>query len=372
MQVRLLAIGTRGDVQPYVALGRGLQRAGFKVSLATTADFRRLVESYGLESLTMELDLHRAVSGPRGGRRAAKWAVFRMLLSETVRLSRGADCLIYSPTTTLTVPHVAEKLGIPAFPALLQPYVNPTRSFPAVIMPALPLGGRLGERYNLLTYRAFEGLTWTFVGRQIQRWQQETLGLPPSPVNSFALIREWRTPTFYGISPSVLPRPPEWGDHVHLTGYWFTPAEGAGPSEELRAFLAAGEPPVFVGFGSIAGGRPEKTAAIVLEAVRRASVRAVLATGWGGLSVSYPPDDVLLVGDAPYYCSSLGCPRSSTTAGQARRPRGCVQADRRSSCPAAATSPSGDVAWSGLGSGLRPCLDGGSPSRALPRRSGPP
>lgn len=103
-----------------------------------------------------------------------------------------------------------------------------------------------------------------------------------------------------GISPSVLPRPSEWGDHVHLTGYWFLPAEGAKPSEELRAFVAAGDPPVFVGFGSIAGRDPEETAGIVLEAVRRAGVRAVLASGWGGLSVPDPPEDVLLVGDEPF------------------------------------------------------------------------
>jgi sterol 3beta-glucosyltransferase len=299
MHVRLLAIGTRGDVQPYIALGLGLKRAGFGVSIAATADFRPFVESYGIECLTTDLDLRRAVADPQEGARAAKWAVFRTLLSETERLCRDADCVICSPTTTLTAPHVAEKLGIPALPALLQPYLDPTGRFPAVMLPSLPVGGRIGERYNLLTYRAFEGLTRAFVGRQINHWREKRLGLPPSPINSFALIRQRSTPTLYGISPSVLPKPREWGEHVHLTGYWFLP-RGQEPSEELARFLDAGKPPVFVGFGSTASKHPRATAMTVLEAVRQAGVRAVLSSGWGGLSASEVPEDVLLVREAPH------------------------------------------------------------------------
>ncbi|HZB08985.1 MAG TPA: glycosyltransferase [Rubrobacter sp.] len=299
MHVRLLAIGTRRDVQPYIALGLGLKRAGFGVSIAATADFRPFVESYGIECLTTDLDLRRAVADPQEGARAAKWAVFRTLLSETERLCRDADCVICSPTTTLTAPHVAEKLGIPALPALLQPYLDPTGRFPAVMLPSLPVGGRIGERYNLLTYRAFEGLTRAFVGRQINHWREKRLGLPPSPINSFALIRQRSTPTLYGISPSVLPKPREWGEHVHLTGYWFLP-RGQEPSEELARFLDAGKPPVFVGFGSTASKHPRATAMTVLEAVRQAGVRAVLSSGWGGLSASEVPEDVLLVREAPH------------------------------------------------------------------------
>lgn len=134
-----------------MALGLGLKRAGFGVSIAATADFRPFIESYGLECVTTDLDLRRAVADPQGGPRGAKWAVFQTLLAETERLRRGADCVICSPTTTLTVPQVAEKLGIPAFPALLQPYLDPTGRFPAVMMPFLPVGGRIGELYNLLT-----------------------------------------------------------------------------------------------------------------------------------------------------------------------------------------------------------------------------
>lgn len=300
MRVRLLAIGTRGDVQPYVALGLGLKRAGFEVSLAATEDFRPFVESYGIECVTTGLDLRRAVTDPEGGRRVAKWAVFRMLLSETERLFQGAECVVYSPTATLTAPHVAEKFGVPAFPALLQPYLNPTTSFPAVMMPALPLRGKLDEWYNLFTYRTFERLTWTFVGRQINRWRKDRLGLPASPTNSFALIRERRTPILYGISPSVLPKPEEWSEHVHLTGYWFLEGENHEPPQELNHFLNAGEPPVFVGFGSMASKDPRATAKAILEAVREAGVRAVLASGWGGISASEIPDEVLLVREAPY------------------------------------------------------------------------
>ncbi len=300
MHIRLLAIGTQGDVQPYVALGLGLQRAGFEVSLGTTANFKAFVERWGLSCVTSDMDLQAVVAQARQrcAPRKAKWAVFRMLLDDTLRLSEGADALLYSPTASLSAPHVAEKLKIPAFPALLQPFMNPTRDFPAVMMPALRLGGW----YNRLTYTLFEQFTSTFLKRAINTWRRDVLDLPPSSeAGTFAPLRKQRVPTLYGVSPIVLPKPAEWGEHVHMTGYWFLPPDaGWQPPRDLVAFLEAGPPPVYIGFGSMGSHDPRRTAETILGAIKQAGVRGIIASGWEGISTSDLPDSVRLIDAVPH------------------------------------------------------------------------
>lgn len=303
--IRLVAMGTRGDVQPYIALALGLQQAGHDVVVGTTADFREFVEGYGLRCITTKSDMQAvAKQGARGrvtvnGRqyRNAKMAFFGMLLDATLELSEGADVLVYSSALTLTAPHVADKLGIPAFPALLQPYMTPTADFPAVGMPGLPLGGW----YNRLTYSMFERFVWLFLKGPINQWRRDVLDMPAyAESGPFASLRS-DLPTLYGFSPSVLSKPEEWEPTIHVTGYWFLPTqESWQPSPELSDFLAAGPPPVYIGFGSMASRNPEETTQLVLRAVREAGVRAILATGWEGLAVSAKDDEVIVLESAPH------------------------------------------------------------------------
>jgi sterol 3beta-glucosyltransferase len=151
MNIRILAMGTRGDVQPYVALGLGLQRVGFDVTLGTTADFRSLAEDSGLSCIITQQDL-RSMRARCRNARAARWEFFRMILQVALELAAGADALIYSPAFILSIPHVVEQLAVPARPTALQPFLTPTPTFPIVGMPALPLGCG----YNRLTYALSE------------------------------------------------------------------------------------------------------------------------------------------------------------------------------------------------------------------------
>jgi sterol 3beta-glucosyltransferase len=305
-EIRLVAMGTRGDVQPYVALALGLRQAGHNVMVGTTADFKEFVEGYGLKCITTDSDMKSvAQQGARGrvtingkSYRNAKWAFFQMLLDATLELSEGADFLIYSSAMILTAPHVAEKLKIPAFPALLQPYMTPTGDFPPVGMPGLPLGAG----YNRFAYRLFEQFVWLFLKGSINTWRREALGLPayaePSP---FAALQRGTIPTLYGFSPSVLPKPTEWGEHIHVTGYWWLPPEtGWHPSHELLQFLDAGSPPVYIGFGSMASQNPQKTTDLIRSAVKKAGVRAVVATGWDGMRDRTTDADLFVLESVPH------------------------------------------------------------------------
>ncbi|HSL45414.1 MAG TPA: glycosyltransferase, partial [Anaerolineales bacterium] len=109
------------------------------------------------------------------------------------------------------------------------------------------------------------------------------------------------TPLLGAYSPMVIPHPSDWSDQVHITGYWFQKDLSEWyPSDELHSFLEKGEPPVYVGFGSMGGRNPEGFAAIVLEALVKSGQRGLLLTGWGGMNVMRVPDNVFVLNSAPH------------------------------------------------------------------------
>src|SRR5579859_6693512 len=214
--IRLLALGSQGDVVPYVALGLGLQQAGFDVSIGTTPDFRPLVEAYGLPCVTTNWELRTIASfeAEEGGhsetsaekrlsrQQREQREFLRLLWQTTLELAEGADLLLYSFATLFATPHVAEKLGIPAIVAAFQPAMTPTRAFPLNRAPALRLGGW----YNRFTYTFFEHFTWLFLREALNNWRRETLQLAPLGFHAlFAPLRRGNQPMLFGFSPVVLP-----------------------------------------------------------------------------------------------------------------------------------------------------------------------
>lgn len=297
MNIRLLAFGSRGDVQPFIALGLGLQRAGYQVSIGADARFTTFIEHFGLTAVPAQVDALSILQADQMSLNA-KWEQLRKIWDETARLSEGVDALIYAPAALFAAPHVAEKRGIPAIPALLQPYLNPTGQFPAVGLPMLPLG----SSYNRLSYGMLETFVWMFLRGRINHWRAETLDLPPIDTGPFETIRRQNMPILYAFSPHVLAKPADWGSNVHITGYWFLPtAEGWKPPAGLTAFLKAGPPPVYVGFGSMATRDARHTAQIVMEALDRLGARAVLVSGVDGLAAPHSSEnEVLQMDNVPH------------------------------------------------------------------------
>jgi sterol 3beta-glucosyltransferase len=125
-------------------------------------------------------------------------------------------------------------------------------------------------------------------------------GLRPLQGSDFYRILA-STPLLGAYSPTVIPHPRDWSDQVHVTGYWFQEdARDWKPSVELETFLEEGEPPVYVGFGSMAGRNPERITRIVLEALANSGQRGVLTTGWGGMNVMKVPKNVFVINAAPH------------------------------------------------------------------------
>jgi len=299
MHIRLLALGTRGDAQPYLALALGLKAAGFNVSIGTTSDFEDFIASYDIPVQTSSVNVREFMTqaATKKEKIAARKAIVQQMLDDMPALVGDADALIYSPASAMGAPHVAEKRGIPSILGLLQPYLHPTGEFPVIGLPVLPFG----TGYNRFSYSVFHSLLWQPMKKTVNAWREESLGLPPMTTNPVRQLIENGMFTLYGFSPSVVPKPTNWGENICITGYWFLNQEADyQPPTDLLEFLLAGEPPVYIGFGSMSSKQPEETAKIVLDAIEQAGVRGVIASGWQGLSASDVPDNVLVIDHAPH------------------------------------------------------------------------
>ena len=87
-----------------------------------------------------------------------------------------------------------------------------------------------------------------------------------------------------GFSSHVVPRPADWGEQVHITGWWYPQDSAWQPPDDLLRFLAAGRPPVFVGFGSMLVPDTGRTTATIIEAIQLSGQRAILHAGWAFLA----------------------------------------------------------------------------------------
>jgi sterol 3beta-glucosyltransferase len=314
MKVLVLTLGTRGDVQPFVALAQELQQRGHQAVVAAPERFAELTAGQGVTFEGVDdgplrvLDSGSAAGDVAAGGLLAKVALMRRLPAMFTRvlddcwrvastgLGAGADLIVHNGQI-MAGQHVAEKVGVPAVLALPMPMYVPTGQFP---WPGQQFPAWLPAGLNRLTYAGMKAPAVMF-GRTVDRWRDQ-LGLPRRRGRHDPLRRPdgGAVPVLHAVSPAVLARPADWPATAHVTGYWFaapTPATGSGESG-LDA-LGGDEPLVYVGFGSMTGPDAPATTQLVVQALRMAGVRGVLAGGWGGLQ-EVPPPDVFLAGEVPH------------------------------------------------------------------------
>ena len=311
MRITIFAAGSRGDIQPCLVLGRGLQQAGFDVLLAAPRNFGNFVQGQGLRFHPLRGDVQQIMGGEtgrkfmeRGGTNPAQsiLAMRKMLgpiaiqmMEDALEACRDADML-----TTLAVfaplgKTIAEIRGIPL--VLVEPTpVLPTRNFPA---PGWLVQKNLGGVLNRFSGFAMLEVIWQWYRPFVNQFRKR-FGLRKLNSSDFHHILV-STPLLGAYSPTVIPHPQDWSNNVHITGYWFldTSPEWQ-PSVELKAFLDEGDPPVYIGFGSMSGSNPELFAKVVLDALVKSSRRGVIATGWGGISVMSVPENVFVLDSAPH------------------------------------------------------------------------
>ena len=307
MRIAVIANDTRGGVQPYAALGVGLQRAGHEVTVVAPSHSIAMLTELGLATATLsgdaeaEAEAGANTAANRRGPIASMRYVARELTPrieawtrETLAACEGADLLTGGVGGMITGLSVAERLGVPFVPTHLQPIGAPTGDHPGVLMTAIP--SWLGRPGRLAGHRLTELALWTPFAKPMATARRTVLGL-----SGRARAADGQ-PVLYGFSPRVVDLPPRPGHPRHVTGYWFLPAGPMWtPPPALEAFLARTDSPVVsIGFGSMANQDPAAVTDLVLGAVRDAGVRAVLLSGWGGLATAAGSDDALVVEAVPH------------------------------------------------------------------------
>ncbi|KAF3013071.1 Sterol 3-beta-glucosyltransferase [Neopestalotiopsis sp. 37M] len=314
LKITCLTIGSRGDVQPYIALCKGLLAEGHRAKIATHAEFKDWVEGHGIEFAPVAGDpgelMRLCIQNGTFTFAFLKEAntTFRSWLDELLVSAyegvKGSDVLIESPSTMAGI-HVAEALQIPYFRAFTMPWTR-TRAYPhAFIVP----NNKMGGAYNYMTYVMFDTVFWKAMAGQVNRWRKTTLGLPPTNLEKMA---QNKVPFLYNFSPSVVAPPLDFSDWIRVTGYWFL-NEGTDwtPPDDLRLFIEQarkdGKKLVYVGFGSIVVSDPAKMTQEVIDAVLKADVRCVLSKGWSdrmGSESSVPepklPPEIFQIKSAPH------------------------------------------------------------------------
>ncbi len=312
MHITIVALGSLGDVQPFVALGVGLKAAGYQVRVTAYGLFADFVRRQGLEFAPIAGDPREALESPsgqkwqrsgndpvkfiRGIRNLATFEQLRKSLDDTVEACRGTHAILYSVLGAAGF-HVAEMMNIPKLYLLLQPLTR-SRERPSILAPAMPLGGS----YNWFTYIFSEQLLWQMVRVPINRWRRESLKLKPLPLRGpFDALYRNHVPFIYGFSRYVVPRPSDWPPEHHITGYWFlNDASAWSPPTGLIDFLAREPQPIYIGFGSMSGRIARRLADLTIEAVSLSNQRAVLLGGWASAHARDLPDHIYAIESAPH------------------------------------------------------------------------
>lgn len=322
LSIVILVVGSRGDVQPFLPIGRRLAWR-HRVRLATHAEFRPMVEDAGLEFYPLAGDPRELMQYMvrTGGRIVPtrldqivedvpkKRAVMAEILTSTWRACTRpdpehrdrpfkADAIIANPPSLGHI-HCAEALHVPLHMIFTMPW-SPTSAFPHPLARIPPGEHRAAKNY--LSYGISGLLIWSGLGDLINDFREQTLALPPVPAgDGYALLDDHEVPFTYLWPPSLVPKPDDWGPHIDLANFvFYDQGQNYRPPPELSAFLAAGEAPIYVGFGSCVVEDPEAVTRIIFGALEKAGVRGIVSQGWGRLGSGEVPPHVHLIGDCPH------------------------------------------------------------------------
>ncbi|WP_055697328.1 MULTISPECIES: glycosyltransferase [Streptomyces] len=298
MQVSLVVTGSRGDVQPFIALGRTLTARGHSVILATHGDFEKLVREAGLDFAELPGSprdflahpalaeaLQQGASLFRAARKVPRQTPehIRLLASRIAEVCEGADLVVNSVLSRI----LFQDNGKAPWASLTWWPLPPTKQWPAMMAPQ----SKSGPIYNRVTHKMAGLLDWVSI-----RGYRKDAGMPPLPFGAPYRELGRDVPLLCPVTREMFTEPGDWPALSKFTGYWFWDREWS-PSDALVDFMEAGDPPVTLSFGSIwPVHQPDKTLRKVLGVVRSYGKRLVLVGG-GPEEV---PDDVFRVEDVHY------------------------------------------------------------------------
>jgi sterol 3beta-glucosyltransferase len=308
LKITILTYGSRGDVQPFVALAMGLQKAGHSVCLAAPHRFSEFAEQHGIcfsplpgdpEEISARLNeakknVLRTINSLRG----YVFSIAGQVADAAVEASKDADLIVHSFLFTTGGHSFARALGIPDVSVQGFPMFAPTRAFPNVAMPSVPPGV-----LSYFTHWLANQIFWYVGNIGFRKWRVAVPGVEDVKLHwPFDPSQNVLTPLLFSYSPTVVPRPEDWtASNIHVTGYFLldTPTSYT-PPVELELFLAAGDPPFCVTFGSMINQDTAKISLIVRDALTRSRQRGIILTGWSGIEPDAHDEDLLYLEAAPH------------------------------------------------------------------------
>ncbi|OMP82436.1 Sterol 3-beta-glucosyltransferase, partial [Diplodia seriata] len=351
LNIVIHVVGSRGDVQPFVALGKVLKETyHHRVRLASHPTFKKFVEENGLEFFSIGGDPAELMAfmvknpglmpgfdtlrnGDVGKRRKGIAEIIEGCWRSCIESEDGfgvdsdqrteawvnspnyspdipanttgrpfvADAIIANPPSFAHV-HCAEKLGIPLHMMFTMPW-SPTQAFPHPLTNIMSSNAD-ASLTNYLSYALVDMLTWQGLGDIINRFRQRTLHLEAlSSLAAPGMLHRLRIPCTYCWSPALIPKPRDWANFISISGFYFLSlASNYTPDPDLAAFLEAGPPPVYIGFGSIVVDDPNGMTKLIFDAVKKSGVRALVSKGWGGFGADELgiPEGVFMLGNVPH------------------------------------------------------------------------
>lgn len=318
--IALIAVGSRGDVQPFLALAIGLQKAGFTPLLVVPSNEAAFVRSFGIPVHALSVDMQKILDNQAAqemtkgdnpfafakshleGSKALK-AEMLQTQHEIWSAVQNVDAIIYHPGMQNAV-YMAQELGIPAIMASPFPF-HATSNYPAILFyDKIRVNGAFGKILNQSTHALSERLFW-MLGRGAAKEFWKVQGKPHIPQRTppSLSVSALQMPKLFGYSPLLFPRDTAWSDNIAVTGYWTLPEnQDFTPSTDLTHFLEHGNPPIYIGFGSMKDKSTfQKTLNIISQAVERVGERAVVGMGWSNVDEGIKlPESVMLIGSIPH------------------------------------------------------------------------
>ena len=307
--ITILCGGTRGDVQPYLALAIELKRLGKEVRIAVTRNHEEFVRSYGIDFFSIDVDFE-SLNVDKNMIREAQQAdnplkmffSFQKMKKYGVHMvdhyyaaCEGSEAIVYHPGMAIGY-YAAEKLGIPSILATPFP-LNKTKEQTSVI-----LYGKVPSNpgVNLLSYSILQNMLWMASDASLKPFWKEKFGRLPADYGCpFERHTDRRHPAIVSCSNFIFPRPTDWNENIHQNGYWFLEEQNDYiPPLDLVDFINKGEKPIFIGFGSMRIGKnKEKLLNIVLKGLSMTGKRAIIS-GFGNLQSI--PDNIYQIDNIPH------------------------------------------------------------------------
>ncbi|WP_111979354.1 glycosyltransferase [Algibacillus agarilyticus] len=324
MKVLILTLGTQGDVQPYVALAQGLINAQHQVDICTSVYFEDFIKHHNIDYQYMNNDfvelINHKCSKTLLNSHSSIFKKIRSLFTlaalskklmprifeDTWQAAQNTqpDLIIAHPKV-LSASHIGEALNVPLIIASPIPTFEPTAAFPLVGLPLLSfLTPAQSKWYNKLSYKLTRKAHHVF-DQKINAFRKHKLGLAPCDPKSSPTTNHLNQPIthLHAFSPAVLKKPDDWRKHAHVTGYWYLKNNPSWQAPQaLSNFITANKPPIYIGFGSMAGSHAKALGHLIVQALNKTKSRAIIATGWGGVEIDHKDinDRIYVIKSAPH------------------------------------------------------------------------